>query len=174
MKKKYIIITILVFTTSIAFLAFTSIENKSKTAFIEIGDVFNNFEMKKEMEKRFDETKNTRQRILDSLAVNLKILSNKIDSKKADQHEIEKYEAQRQLYFQRMKQFEEDNQHLSEDYDNKIINQMNQYIKDYGNKYGYEYIFGNDKNGSLMFAMESRNISTEVIKYINERYNGVK
>jgi Skp family chaperone for outer membrane proteins len=49
---------------------------------------------------------------------------------------------------------------------------MNQYVKDFGSKYGYTYIFGADGSGFLMYSLEANNITKEVKEYINSRYKG--
>ncbi|HZK64303.1 MAG TPA: OmpH family outer membrane protein [Puia sp.] len=146
-----------------------------KTAFIIIQDVYNGYDMKKEMEKKFNQTKDARQKILDSLAFELNILGKKVQ----DEHEknpanLEQFKSRREEYLQRKQNSEEDNNQLSKQYDQEILTQLNQYVKDYGKENGYTYIFGNDGNGSLMYAKEGKDISKQVIEYINEKYKGVK
>jgi len=61
---------------------------------------------------------------------------------------------------------------LSAQYDKEILAQLNQYVRDFGAKNNYEYIFGNDGNGSLMYAQESNDLTRQVTEYINQKYAG--
>ena len=146
-----------------------------KTGFILIQDVFNGFDMKKEMEKKFTETKNARQRILDSLTFDLNILGKKIESEhQKNKENIELFRIRREEYTKRKQNFEEDNSELSKQYDKEIFAQLNQYVKDFGKENGFTYIFGSDGNGSLMFAKEKNDITKPLTEYLNKKYKGVK
>ncbi len=146
-----------------------------KTGYILIQEVYNNFDFKKEMEKKFLATKNARQKKLDSLEMMVNSLGNKIGrmpEKERNSDEIAKFHELQEEYQKRKRADEEDNSELSAEYDREILTQLNQYIKDYGTQNNYTYIFGNDGNGSLMFAIERRNISNDVIEYVNKKYSG--
>ena len=74
-----------------------------------------------------------------------------------------------------MKQdFEEDNDELSKKYDQQILDQLNQYVMDFGKAHSYAMILGSDRNGNLMYAEESYNVSADVIQFINSKYKGVE
>lgn len=62
---------------------------------------------------------------------------------------------------------------IVQEHNNKIWNRINLYTKEYGEKNGYQYIFGANGAGLLMHADSSQNITKEVIQYINQRYNDV-
>jgi outer membrane protein len=148
---------------------------RPKTAFIIVGEVFNQFDMKKDSEKKFTQVKNKRQRITDSLALELRILAKKIDADKAkNKEDVTSYNRKREEYYNKQKTFEEDNKQLTSQYDGEIFTQLNQYVKDFGKENGYLYVFGSDGNGSLMYAEDANNQTKQVIEYINRRYKGVK
>jgi outer membrane protein len=147
--------------------------SKPKTAYITIKEVYDSFEMKKELEKKYISVKNARQRKLDSLQMDLKglgeILDKQLTKNPAD---INLFTTKRDSYLYNKQKMEEDNTALSNQYDRQIIDQLNQYVKDYGAEKGYSYIFGNDGSGSLMFADTKNDITGDVAKYINKKYNG--
>lgn len=160
---------------SIAAFLIAEYGNRPKTGYIVIQEVYARFDLKKELEKKFELTKNTRQKVLDSLAFELKMLAKKIDSEKGKNREDEiSYNRKREEFYQRRQTFSEDNDQLSRQYDQEILSQLNQYVSDYGKENNYKYIFGNDGNGSLMHAEESENITKEIIEFINKKYRGVK
>ncbi len=146
-----------------------------KTGYILIQEVYNGFDFKKEMERKFLTIKTVRQKKLDSLEVELKLLGNrlsKMSEKERSDKDLDDFGQLREEFLKRKKMNEEDNAQLSHQYDTEILTQLNQYIKDFGNEKNYTYIFGNDGNGSLMFGKEQNNISKEVIEFVNKKYNG--
>jgi outer membrane protein len=146
-----------------------------KTGYIVIQDVFNAFDLKKDYERKLLSTKNVRQKISDSLATELKMLARKIEMQKSKNPEdISMFELKRESYMEKLKTFEEDNQAQTKKYDAEIITQLNQYVSDFGKENGYTYILGNDGNGSLMYATDAKNLTREIVTYINARYRGVK
>lgn len=174
-KSKFTILFVILLLGAIVGVIVYQQQSSPKTGFILIQEVYNGFDMKKENEKKFVQVKNARDKILDSLTLEFKILAGKIDSEQQkNQSTIEEFRGKRDEYVQRKKTYEEDNDALSKKYDQEILTQLNQYVKDYGEKNGYTYIFGNDSNGSLMYAKETHNITKEIIRFINDKYKGVE
>jgi outer membrane protein len=131
--------------------------------------------MKKEFEKKYATTLNARKKIVDSLTFELNVLLKKIETEKEkNKSSIQEFNTKREEYIQRKKNYEEDNAALTKQYDQEILTQLTQYVKDYGEKNYYTYIFGNDGNGSLMYASETKNITKEVLEFINSKYKGVE
>ncbi|MGQ0829857.1 MAG: OmpH family outer membrane protein [Bacteroidota bacterium] len=146
-----------------------------KSGYILITEVYSGFEMKKEMEKKYLQAANARDKLLDCLALEVKVLGGKIErDQQKNEETIKQFENKRQEFFQRKQTYEEDNNALSKQYDQEILTQLNQYVKDFGEQQGYTYIHGNDGNGSLMYAQEARNITKEVIEFINNKYKGIE
>jgi len=173
-KNKILFVIILLLLGANAFII-VQYKSSPKTGYVLIQELYNGFEMKKEMEKKYLQVKNSREKILDSLTLELKILSQKIAIEKEKNPEtIQSFESKRAEFIERKQMFEEDNNALSQKYDQEILTQLNQYTKDFGKANGYTYIFGNDGNGSLMFSEDSQNITNEVIEFINNKYKGVE
>jgi outer membrane protein len=129
--------------------------------------------LKKELESKLMKVKNQRQAVLDSLEFELKVISKEIYAgKNTDKNKLTVFETKREQYLVKKQEFSEDNENLSAQFDEQIFRQMNQYVKDFGEKKSYSYIFGANGQGVLMYAKESEDITDEVLKYINERYKG--
>lgn len=134
--------------------------------------------MKKELEKEYEKTQKGRDKILDSLSFNLKLMSKHLNEQKNSKVEINKdelyqFEYNREEYLKLKKQYQEDNAVLSQKYDNQILAQLTQYVIEFGKKNNYDIILGADGNGSLMYSKESYNISDEIIVFINNKYKGI-
>ncbi|MFV8354978.1 OmpH family outer membrane protein [Flavobacterium sp. XS1P32] len=52
-----------------------------------------------------------------------------------------------------------------------VINDINDYIKDYGKKKGYKIIFGASGGGNIMYADESSDLTQEVLNGLNAEYD---
>ncbi|HXB13983.1 MAG TPA: OmpH family outer membrane protein [Bacteroidia bacterium] len=158
----------------IVYLAYQHFVNREKTGYIIIQDAYNQFEMKKEMQKKFEISHGARKRIIDSTAMVVRMLGQKIDGEKGkDTADINLFRRKRSEYFEHKRQIDQDDSAQLKQCDEEILTQLNQYIKDFGKENHYQYIFGNG-NGSLLAADESANVTAEVSKYVNERYEGKK
>jgi outer membrane protein len=139
---------------------------------MDIKVVFNNFKYKQELEKELTEIKNQRKFKLDSLEAQLKLLSNKIKFDSKNSNLMAQFQTEKELYLKQKYIFEEEEQGMVTAYDNKIISQLNSYVKEFGKKNNYSIILGATDNGNVMYADTSLNISKEIIEFINNKYNG--
>ena len=176
MLRKIVLVVIAV-GLMIGISVLTGNMQKDKTAYVDISKVYNEFELKKECEGKYTHIENARKTILDSLEITLNMLSQRIRSNhKKDKNELEaqiqEFELKRQDYLLKKKNFEEDNDRTAKKFDEEIWKQINQYVKDYGKENDYTFIFGAEGSGAVMYARETKNISEEVIKYINSKYKG--
>lgn len=174
MKKTNIILSVAVLLLStMVIFQWVAAPKPVKLGYIDIQAVFNEFNLKKELEKDLLTTKSRHDRVLDSLANSLQLLASKLELKENPaKEEIADFERKRQVFVAQKQQFEEQHRQLTEQYDQQIITQLNQYVKQYGQENGYSYIFGNDGNGTLMYAPEAENITGEVVQYLNNQYEG--
>jgi outer membrane protein len=145
---------------------------KEKTCYVVIQEVYNNFDMKKELEKKFLTVKNARQKIIDSLVLELKYVDNERQGKKNNKQLEFLYNNMKDNLIQKKQQFDEDNTSLTSQYDTQILTQLNQYIKDFGKENKYIYVFGANGSGDVLYADESKNQTKELIIFINDKYSG--
>ncbi|WP_340064263.1 OmpH family outer membrane protein [Ascidiimonas aurantiaca] len=54
-----------------------------------------------------------------------------------------------------------------------VINDINDYVKEYGKEKGYKIIFGAGGNGSIMYADDATDLTEEVLDGLNKQYKGV-
>lgn len=152
-----------------------SFKSSQKTSYVNITEVFNQFDFKKQMEKKYLTVKQSRDRILDSLKFNLQAISNRLNTPGYKNDTLVTYfNFKKDEFYQKSNIFESDNLNYSKQLDAEVLSQLNQYMKDYGKEYNYDFIFGTDGNGSIMYAVDSRDVTKEVVAYINLKYKGVK
>ena len=80
------------------------------------------------------------------------------------------FQKKEQYYYSMVEEFKEMNSKQLSDFDKQIFSQLNSYVKDFGEDNSYDVILGANGNGSVMYGRKSINLSDEVIKYINAKY----
>jgi len=137
-----------------------------KMAYIDTFQVFESFDGKKELQKKFDTEMAYKKQILDSMKIQIQSLQ---QSKKADpvflQNSIIRYQSLDE-------QFQTVYQEQNKEYMSSIEKQINEYTTLYAKQQGYDYVFGANGNGSLMYANQAQDITQNLIKFINEKYAG--
>ena len=170
MKMKLIITSLLV--VLIIIVIFFGLSNESKKiAYIQNSKVFNEFEMTQELKKDLDAYVQQNKTILDSLQLKLKLIASNID-KSGDTSQLKLFNITRDEYQLREEDYYRGHDKITEDYNEKITTQMNEYITSFGKENGYTYILGANGTGSLMYAHEGEDVTDKVIAYINEKYEG--
>jgi outer membrane protein len=145
-----------------------------KAGYVDVTTVFSKFEMKKELQKKLEKELFNKQSVIDSLMFQLQSLSNELSAKeKPSEVEIAKFQSLQQYYAQQKQTFDAYSQELTGKYDDQILSQMSQYIKDFGMNNGYDYVFGATGNGSILYGNELNDVTEEVILYINKSYQGI-
>jgi Outer membrane protein len=147
--------------------------NQPKTAYVNLGEVFENFTGKKELAFRLDKLKNQQKSMLDSMELTIHSLQKVASDKKGGQAVLVKLQNTKQNYQYLNAQFNEQYQTQDASYSEKVWKQINQYVTDYGKDNDYDFIYGTNGNGSLMYGSSANNITEEIINHINERYEGL-
>jgi len=55
-----------------------------------------------------------------------------------------------------------------------IIKDVRQYIKDYGKKEGYDYIYGTGDAASVLYAKDSYDLTKTLLEKLNKEYEASK
>ena len=138
-------------------------EKQGKIGFMENARVFEGFEMKKDYDKRIEEDMSVETKLLDSLELQLGQVIQAGDSLKA-------YQLRRQHYVveQRYNQKFQEN---STKYTQEVNERLNDYIEKYSEEKGFDFILGSNGQGNVMYAKKEKNITDELIKFVNTKYN---
>ena len=55
-----------------------------------------------------------------------------------------------------------------------LISEVKKFIKDYGKRKGYDYVYGTGDAATILYAKDSYDITNEVLKELNETYKSTK
>src|ERR1700740_979976 len=138
MKKVAGYIAVVVISVGLSVILNGAFSNSQKIGWISLPEVFNKFEYKSELEKKFKLSEEARKKIVDSLEMNVKITYKTIQAlQKADPELNAKFELQRETFMQKKEQLESENLNMRNDFNAQILNQLNQYVKDFGKENNY-------------------------------------
>ena len=66
------------------------------------------------------------------------------------------------------KQIQEEDQKMTQ----TVVNDINDYVKEYGKSHGYPIIFGAGGNGNIMYAEKASDLTDEILEELNQQYEG--
>lgn len=166
-----IAIAILLFAISFSFFWINSIS--SKYVYIELTDIYTEFSLTKKLQTELQGIEMMRKNQIDSLNLSLRLLERKLRSVKSiTRDQILEFESSKGYILEKQKEFEEANIALKEKFDDQIWNQINSLIKQYGQENDFEYIFGLNGTGNIMYSKDALNVTQSAIEYINSKYSG--
>jgi len=148
-----------------------STRKAEKIAYVNIETLYNDFQMKQELEGKFKNVQNMRTGILDSLELQLKLVSQQITSPN-DKEGIARYQMLRQNYAAKENEFAQSNEETMNQYGNQIWKQLTQYVKQYGKEHGYLYVLSQESRGAVLYGNEAEDITNAVKEYVNAQYKG--
>lgn len=159
------------FVLSIVALVLVFVRKEKELVYVDTGKLFAEFDLSKELNKGLDETLKARKNIVDSLYQKVRMLTIEVKAEVGKNSEKVRYLAglEEEYYFKKQ-QFEQDNKSATENYLSKVWNQLNQYITDYGKLKNYSLILGANGQGNIMYGEEGKNVTEEILKYVNDRY----
>ena len=77
-----------------------------------------------------------------------------------------------QLFIQKQKQLDQFNQQFSRIENEKIWKRIDNYLADFVKKNNYELIIGTQSNSTIMYGEQPRDITSDFLNYINQKYEG--
>jgi Skp family chaperone for outer membrane proteins len=148
--------------------------NKDKIYYVETATLYNEFDLKKELEKEYDQIIGFREKQKDSLeslkAAIYEELKN--SSKYSDQEKEAIWQQQSARIDKEKNEILETNVSLTREYEEKIWKQLNAYVKDYRKKHNIDFLFGAMGDGHILSASEKKNMTDDLIIYVNKQFNG--
>ena len=176
MKYLFNWILLILILLSFGYTVFIELTNE-KTAYVNINELYSEFTLKKDLELQLTSIQNNRQNLLDSLKLDLNslariITNNNLTPKDTSNELVKQFYLKKQWYHNKSDKFIEQNEILAQEYNSQVLKQLTQYVEDYGRVKHYTFIYGATGEGNLMYADKSKNISKEVIEFINNKYNG--
>lgn len=166
-QKSLLIFTLVIASLSLVSTVYQTIHSDN-IAYVNLSRVFNEFKLTKELNQKLTKTTQVRQAIIDSLELGLKL---SYDNIKGDKLSPEFIQQQRAFEYKKQN-FASQNQQQADEYDKQIWTQLNTYITYYAKENNLDLLFGARGEGALMYGAPSKEITTEVVTFVNQHYIG--
>jgi outer membrane protein len=165
-----------IFLIALAIITLASCEQSQKTGFIDNGEVINNYQEKIDIEAKFKTKVENFQKRTDSIGRAFQMEAQAFQQKAqkmSDAQAQQEYQvlSQKQQMLQQGIQAEEQQiQQQSQTEIDSLISKVKNYVKDYGKKNGYTYIFGSNEGGSVMYGAEANDLTKIISDALNAEY----
>lgn len=151
-----------------------SCTNKTKVGYVNTQKLFNGFKYKQELEKELNASRYAKKFIIDSMETSLIAFANRLSSNRNDKTLSLEFSNKKEMFLVKRKKFEEEEEELVKQFDEKIIRQLNAYTKQFGSEHKFDMIYGANSSGNIMYADSLLDLTPQIINYINEKYTGKK
>lgn len=168
MKKVIYIGFSLLILTNLFLIGVYFFGNNDKTAYFEFNKVYNECSLKKKLETDLEKVVSARKSDLDSLQLELSLLSGRIESKSASQAEFQQFEDLKTRFLTLKDNYEEENIRLKENYTAQIRKEINEKARQFSEKKGYAYLFAAMGDGTIMYASEKNDVTKEFQTFIDK------
>jgi outer membrane protein len=155
-----------------ALTAVTFIKNKpAKVVYVNMDELFNGFQMKKELENDFISRSNQIQKRIETLQIKITNFKEEVNQKISANYVDSLNRANTQLS-ELNRQFQEEYMPLKEQYDAQIQNQLLNYMKEFGRANDYDLVITNLNGSTVIFGSDDVNVTTEALEFVNQKYAG--
>lgn len=146
--------------------------NAPNIGYVNLSKLYDEFQLKKELEGKLTTLQDSRKQIMDSLVLTLNVMSASIQNGTADEELKREFEVKRTEYLTKDKAFSEDNANMMGQFDEQVWEQLNQYVTEYGNEHNLTVMIGGDGSGAVMYAKDRLDVTDDLITFSNNRYQG--
>jgi Skp family chaperone for outer membrane proteins len=167
-KKPFLLIITIVLCVNVIF-TWLNYSNQKNIAFFDYNEVYNDAQLKKELESDLQKVVSNRKGQLDSLQLELSFLSQTIESGKGTPDQLNEFEDMKERFLTLQNRYEEENIRLKETYFTQIRTKINDMAKLYAEKNGYQYLFAAVGDGSLMYGAETEDVTKDFKAYLNKQ-----
>jgi outer membrane protein len=161
-KLLFFVSTICMAGLVVAYFIISSTDSSTlkRTVVIDNFKVFEEFQLKKDYDKKIEKEFAFDKASLDSLGNTFNTLK--------DPYAID---ALKKEFALKKQQFDQKFQAISQQYTSEVYARLNDYIKEYGKKKGYGIIIGSNGQGNVMYRDETEDVTKDLVKFINDKYS---
>ncbi|NER12985.1 OmpH family outer membrane protein [Leptobacterium flavescens] len=159
--------------------SFFYFQSQSELVYVDVNKLLEGYDRTKVEQEAFNKKATTLKANVDSLIVDWQNQLKKYEKERASMSKKEK-ELQQELLNgkqQQINNYQQAVQRQIQEEDQKmtqtVINDINDYVKEYGKNNGFKIIFGAGGNGNIMYAHEASDLTREVLEGLNKSYQGI-
>jgi len=176
MNKIALPIAIIALVASVA--SFFYAQSASELVYVDVNKLLDGYKRTKIVKAEFDEKAKTMKANVDSLITGWQ---NELKAYEKERSSMSKKELElkQELLSNKQQQINNYQQAVQKqlvEEDKKVtqtvINDINDFVKEYGKEKGYKVIFGATGNGTIMYGVESADLTEQVLKQLNAEFEG--
>lgn len=175
MKKLSLPIAVVALLIAIASFFFN--QNSSKQVYVDVNKLMEGYKRTKVVRAEFQVKAKTLQSNVDSLVTDWQ-KELKLYEKERSKYSKKELELKQELLGNKQQQinnYQKAIQKQIQEEDKKasqtVINDINDYVKEYGEKHGYPIIFGANGGGNIMYANKDADLTEKVLEGLNNEYD---
>lgn len=162
---------------AVALVGFTSCQQQQKIGFVNNSEVINKYQMKIDIEEKFDQKDQAYKKRTDSIGLayqqdalktqeELSKLPNE-KQREGSQAFTQKWQSvQQELQLEQQKMQQEFNKEID-----SVLETVKGFVSDYGKANGYTFILGKNEAGSVMYGAETQDLTQTIIEALNAEYS---
>ena len=146
--------------------------HQESPAFFNADKVYNEYEMKKELEAKMQKMDEYQTFMIDSLKFQIRSMEQKAIAEPQNQGFQDQLKMLYDQFNFTAREFKERNEGISAQYNKMVLDQIRQKAKEFRMKRGLPYFIGQGESTDLIFYDEAHDLSDEFILFLNESYSG--
>ncbi|MBN2833709.1 MAG: OmpH family outer membrane protein [Candidatus Delongbacteria bacterium] len=154
---------------SIVFL-FIKVYEKDKVFFVNISTLMIEFNYAKELDLQYNDILIQRENEIEEKQILLNQMASEISE--FTEEDINNYKKLESEIQNLIKSYYEDKEIIESEYNQLIIERLNEYVYKYGEEHDIKIILGATGTGNIMYAEKDMDITDDVLIYINSKYEG--
>jgi|SRR5690606_18695492 len=176
MKKISLPLSVLAILLSV--FSFFYLQSKTELVYVDVNKLLEGYDRTKIVRAEFEAKAKTMNANVDSLMVDWQ---NELKSYEKERASLSKKELELKQELlgnkqQQINNYQQAIQKQIQEEDKKatqtVINDINDYVKEYGKKKGYKIIFGASGGGNIMYAEDVADLTDEILEGLNADFGG--
>ena len=157
-------------------VVFTSCQQQQKIGFVNNSEVINKYQMKIDIENKFDNKDQNYKKKTDSIGLAYQLDAQQTQerlSKLTEQKQREGSQAFTQKWQVVQQQLQMEQQQMQQQFNKEIdsvLKKVKEFVGDYGKANGYTFILGKNEAGSVMYGEEAQDLTQTIIDALNADY----
>ncbi len=176
MKKTPLILAVI--ALALAMFSVYKTYNTSELVYVDVNKLLDGYKRTKVVRAEFEKKATTMNANVDSLLVDWQ-KELKLYEKERSSMSKKELKLKQELLSNKQNQingYQESVQKKLKEEDQKVtqtvINDINDYVKEYGKKYNYDIIFGASGSGNIMYAKETTDLTETILTGLNKEFDG--
>lgn len=145
-----------------AYVFFLKMDYDKSVVYVDKVKLFEGFKMTKEMKSIGEKEFEKKRLSVDSLYAVIQKESQQANSRLV------------QEFVQKRDELDQFNQTFAIEESSKIWKRINSYVKEFSQENGYKIVVGSQDNNEVLYADEKIDVTSQLLMYINKKYEGFK